>query len=119
MAKVVSAIDGYQLHWLATASMRDELAHTLLLPALKRWKPDVAQMLETFDARVRLLPEPVCPPPQRLWCSDNDDQVFIDLALTQRARWLLSKDRALLKLARKARALGVLVTPPARWAAGG
>jgi predicted nucleic acid-binding protein len=49
-------------------------------------------------------------------CTDPDDQVFIDLALACKARWLLSKDRALLKLARRARALGLSIQPPASWA---
>ena len=48
-------------------------------------------------------------------CSDPDDQKFIELAIAASARWLLTRDRALLKLARRARAFGVDVLTPERW----
>jgi hypothetical protein len=41
--------------------------------------------------------------------------MFIDLALSQGARWLLSRDRALLKLARKAAVSGLLIQTPEAW----
>jgi predicted nucleic acid-binding protein len=50
-----------------------------------------------------------------LRCSDPDDQVFIDLAAEAGARWLLTHDRALLRLARRARALGVQIAQPQSW----
>ena len=50
----------------------------------------------------------------RMRCTDPDDQKFIDLALGHRARWLVTRDRAVLKLARRARTLGLnIVTPEA------
>ena len=52
---------------------------------------------------------------QRLRCTDADDQMFIDLAVSHRARWLLSRDRAVLKLARRAAKQGVLIMPPEAW----
>ena len=60
-----------------------------------------------------------CPSPtrSRLHCSDPDDQCFIDLALAQHARWLITHDRALLRLARRARAFGVEVLTPMLWRA--
>jgi putative PIN family toxin of toxin-antitoxin system len=48
-----------------------------------------------------------------LACSDRDDQKFLDLAYTARADWLVTKDKALLKLARRARRDGVLILAPA------
>jgi predicted nucleic acid-binding protein len=50
----------------------------------------------------------------RLRCRDADDQVFIDLALVHRARWLLTRDKALLALARRARPLGTEILRPWR-----
>lgn len=38
----------------------------------------------------------------RLRCSDPDDQQFLELAIGANAGWLLTRDRALLKLARRA-----------------
>jgi putative PIN family toxin of toxin-antitoxin system len=45
-----------------------------------------------------------------LLCRDPDDQMFLDLALDLPATVLLSKDRALLRLASKARSHNLLIT---------
>jgi len=95
--------------------MRDELAHMLVHGSLVRWQPDCEQLLSIFDS---LAVECPSPSPSRLHCTDADDQCFIDLALAQRARWLITHDRALLRLARRARALGVEILTPAQWCAG-
>jgi putative PIN family toxin of toxin-antitoxin system len=51
-------------------------------------------------------------------CSDRSDQMFLDLAFTARADWLVTKDKALLRLARRARREGLLIiAPPAASAA--
>lgn len=50
--------------------------------------------------------------PSSLVCSDLLDQKFLDLAATTRADWLVSKDKALLKLARRARAQGLFILRP-------
>jgi len=52
-----------------------------------------------------------------LACTDPDDQVFIDFALQHRCTWLVSRDRALLRLARRAAAWGVEVLTPQAWMA--
>jgi predicted nucleic acid-binding protein len=51
----------------------------------------------------------------RLRCTDPDDQKFIDAAIVS-AQWLISRDRAVLKLARRAAALGLRIVTPERWA---
>ena len=50
--------------------------------------------------------------PCSLLCSDRADQKFLDLAISVAAHALISKDRALLKLARKAKGLNLAVVPP-------
>jgi hypothetical protein len=59
------------------------------------------------------------PPPDatgRLRCTDPDDQKFIDAAVAWGARWLVSRDRAVLKLRRRAaEAHGLLIVPPRAW----
>ena len=50
-----------------------------------------------------------------LRCADPDDQPFIDLALAAGANWLLTRDKALLALARPSLARGLVVTTPRRW----
>ena len=51
-------------------------------------------------------------------CSDPDDQKFLTLARATGARWLLSRDRALLELSRRLqRSDGCTVATPEAWAA--
>lgn len=103
--------------WHATPAMRAELAD--VLPRL-RWRDnliDCEHVLTFFDRQVRMIDSPVGPPPQAALrtCRDPDDQKFLDLACHQQARWLFSRDRALLEMARAARPLGVEVLSPAQW----
>jgi putative PIN family toxin of toxin-antitoxin system len=106
-----------QLHWHATASMRSELASVLPRRQMQRWAPDCEHILSVFDLLANLCPQPPCAagPTAKLRCRDPDDQKFIDLAVAVGARWLLSKDRALLALARPASVQGVQVLTPAQW----
>jgi predicted nucleic acid-binding protein len=109
---LLRALDQGLLHGVATAQMRTELEHVLGRGLGERWPADAATVLARWDRHVRLLPEP---PPSRLNCSDTDDQKFIDLAVAHRVPWLLTRDRALLRLARRARLLGVEIVVPERW----
>ena len=56
------------------------------------------------------------PPPLTLpRCSDPDDQKFVVLATQVGARWLVTRDRALLKLRRPMGRMGVEVVTPEGW----
>ena len=113
---VAAAIVSGAARWVATRPMRDELAHVLARGHLDAWAPDLDALWAHWDRHCRELPTPApADPPGRLRCSDPDDQKFIDLALACKARWLLSRDRAVLKLARRLREYGVDVQPPDRW----
>lgn len=105
-----------KLQWIATPAMRCELIDVLarglrgphgmatwdaLEPHWKRW--------------VSERDEPVAQPAYFPRCTDKDDQIFVDLALSQGARWLISRDRAVLKLARRCRLLGLSVLTPEQW----
>lgn len=49
-------------------------------------------------------------------CADPDDQKFLELALASDAQWLLSKDKAVLQLARRtARAGWFQILVPSAW----
>jgi predicted nucleic acid-binding protein len=102
--------------WLATAAMRDELAQVLARPWPDRWATPASEVLAFFDQHTTLLAAPLLAVHQLLRCSDPDDQKFIDLALALRPALLISRDRALLKLAGRAALRGVQVLPPERWA---
>jgi putative PIN family toxin of toxin-antitoxin system len=114
VAALVAAVEGGQLRWLACPAMRRELTRTLGYRSLAQWQPDSERVLSTFDAMADLRPEPpVAALPLR--CSDPDDQVFLDLALATGARWLVSHDKALLRLARRVRPLGLRIVTPKGW----
>jgi len=115
MTAVAVAISGGHVRWLACASMRLELEHMLKHPSLARWQHDPAVALQIFDSCAVHMPEPQLGADVRLRCTDPDDQVFIDLAIATPAHWLLTHDHALLKLAKRARRLGVQVLRPADW----
>ncbi len=86
------------------------------------WLDVVARPLFRLDARARAdaasrydrwarrcPPAPGC----ALACRDPDDQKFLDLAVAERAGWLLTRDKALLALARRAaREHALAIVPP-------
>lgn len=100
-----------RIRWLACPRMRLEFERQLGRTALARWSPDAAAALAGFDTHAQPLPDPP-PAPPALRCRDGDDQVFIDLALAHGARWLLTRDRDLLALTRRARRLGLEILKP-------
>ena len=104
--------------WIATRAMRDELAHVIVRPALARWSIDADRLWDVWDARAtEHEPPALLGVHERLTCTDPDDQKFIDLAVARRADTLLTRDRAVLKLASRARRLGVLIATPEAWLA--
>jgi putative PIN family toxin of toxin-antitoxin system len=108
---LAQALGAGELHWLATAAMREELARVLRYPKLAdrvACRPGGdAQVLADFDRQARLV-EPA--PKSALTCSDPDDQKFIDLAVAHRCT-LLSKDREVLRLRKRLARLDVTATP--------
>ena len=104
--------------WIASAAMRDELAHVLARGVVDAWRPQHDAVWAAWDRHARVVdPVPTAGAATRLRCTDPDDQKFVDLALAERARWLISRDRAVLKLARRTRPLGLEVLTPEAWAA--
>jgi predicted nucleic acid-binding protein len=117
-APFVQALLAGRLRWLATSAMREELAHVLARGVAAAWNPDHGAVWAAWNEHAMEVP-PIAPGGalSRLRCTDADDQKFIDLALGHPARWLLSRDRAVLKLARRSRAHGLDIVTPERWAA--
>lgn len=105
-----------QFAWHTTASMRAELLSVLPRPQFLAWKPNCEYILSAFDRWGIVLPVDVpAPGAAAPRCRDADDQKFIDLAYARNARWLFSHDRALLDLAKPARARGLEILTPAHW----
>ena len=116
-ATLGAAIAAGEVRWIATTAMRDELAHVLGRGHLDPWHPDPAVVWGAWDRHCESVTTPtaLAAAAGRLRCSDPDDQKFIDLAVRAPARWLLSRDRAVLKLSRQLLAIGVQVTVPQHW----
>lgn len=108
-ASLRAALQSGDLQWIATLPMREELVRVLaypqIVPRLAYYQRSSRQVLDAFDARVRTCE---IAPKAFVTCKDPDDQKFIDLAVTHRAR-LLSKDRAVLSMKKRLAALGVAV----------
>ncbi|MBN3788618.1 putative toxin-antitoxin system toxin component, PIN family [Burkholderia sp. Ac-20353] len=95
---------------------RTELEHVLDYPQFQARAVDKAAALATVARLTRdVEPPPVdadAPPLPK--CKDRDDQKFLELARAVQADWLVSKDRALLKLAKRtARDFGFRIAQPA------
>jgi predicted nucleic acid-binding protein len=113
---VAQAILQHHVGWLSCPQMRSELLHMLAHRSLAHCAPDTTRARALLDAHARLLTDPVATAqPPRPVCTDADDQIFVDLALEHRARWLLTRDKALLKLARKLATRGLQVMEPGQW----
>jgi putative PIN family toxin of toxin-antitoxin system len=99
------------LYWFATSPMRGELQRVLGYPqivkSLVHHGIQADAVLCQFDALARVVD---AAPKACVTCKDPDDQKFIDLAVARQA-WLLSKDRAVLCMAKRLLGLGVVVVP--------
>jgi putative PIN family toxin of toxin-antitoxin system len=95
---------------LRSAATDAELADVLARPGLFDVPPArQAELLAAWQASARVVGS-VRPAPCR--CRDPDDQKFLDLAVTAGARWLVTRDKALLKLHRKLKATGLAIATP-------
>lgn len=116
MQALAQAIGAGDCRWIVTPALRAELEHVLARGLHSRPQADTGPLWDTWQ-RLACVVEPPAegPPPSGLRCTDSDDQKFLAVALAHGARWLVSRDRALLKLRRRARARGLLIVTPAQW----
>lgn len=112
-----NAIHAGRVRWIVNAAVRDELDHVLARGVVDRWQPDLPRLWHTWERYATTVEHPSAndSAQRRPQCTDTDDQKFIDLALSTDARWLITRDRALLKLARQARALDLAIVTPERF----
>jgi putative PIN family toxin of toxin-antitoxin system len=104
-----AAVESGQVNALRSGDSVDELTQVIM-----REKFELAT-----DARFGVLRDwdRLATPVERVFaapfaCSDRDDQKFLDLAYSARADWLVTRDKALLKLARRARRDGLKILLP-------
>ena len=105
-----AGLEDGSLKWIATPDMRIELARVLgykqIVPRLAFYGLGADDVLAAFDRHVQAVD---AAPKAPVTCADPDDQKFIDLAVAHQCA-LLSKDRAVLDMRKRLRALGVVAT---------
>ena len=106
---LLAGLEAKQLNWIATPDMRIELERVLtypkITPRMAFYQVTAADVLAKFDQLATLLETA----PKAKWiCKDPDDQRFIDLAVQHQAT-LLSKDQAILCMAKRLLAAGAVV----------
>ena len=105
-----SALESSTCQWVASQPMRDELERVLtypqIVPRLVFYRLNAADVLAQFDKFAQTVP---IAPKASVTCKDADDQKFIDLAVAHKSQ-LLSKDAAVLCMAKRLLALGVEVS---------
>jgi putative PIN family toxin of toxin-antitoxin system len=102
---------------LTNAECREEWLRVLQYPQLRLDDAARVRLTEEFDALVQShAPAPSVPAARLPRCADPDDQKFLQLALDCGARWLVSRDHALLALAKRTRRDGLFeIVPPEGW----
>lgn len=106
-------IEAGRLQVLATEPMLEEFARVIARPRFGLLPEQHIALCQLQRQRVQLeKPAPDC----RLPCTDRADQMFIDLAVAAQVDWLMSRDKALLRLRKIAgRRHGVRVDSPENW----
>jgi len=113
---IAAALESGALAALIDTRCLAELAYVLDYPQFAHRQVDKAAALAVV-ARLTRMVEPDAPaegtrPLPK--CKDRDDQKFLELAHAAQADWLVSKDRAVLKLAKRiARDFGFQIAQPA------
>ena len=112
-----SALAGQDWEWIFTSNMKAEFDFVAAKGFGERWPVDVGTLAATWARHGRMVDSPApLGAADRLHCTDPDDQKFIDLAIAARAHTLVTRDKALLKLARKALARhGLRICRPEAW----
>jgi putative PIN family toxin of toxin-antitoxin system len=114
-AGLLSAIESGAVEAITRADCRDEyniVLHYAHLPLDESTRPQAAAR---FDALIKV----VAPPESGVRlpvCTDKDDQKFLELARDAQAHTLITKDKALLKLAKRLAREGMFrVITPEKW----
>ncbi len=114
-APLMAALESGAVEAVTRADCRDEylvVLHYKHLPLDEASRPVSAAR---FDALIKVV-EPGAQPVRLPVCTDRDDQKFLEIARDAGAQILITKDKALLKLARKTAQAGMFrIMVPEAW----
>ena len=118
-AALLAAAQAGEIELVTREDCRAEWLAVLAYPQLKLDERQRAQATAMFDRHVHGVPYAVYAGVALPRCRDRDDQKFLELARQAGAVALLTRDDALLRLARRTRREGLFaVLPPALWREG-
>lgn len=110
VAPLRAALARGQLQPVRSLATDAELHEVLARPALFTVPTErQAALLQAWEAQALVVPDPA---PVAIHCRDPLDQKFVELAVGSGAGWLVTRDKALLKLRRKLGRLGCTVVTP-------
>lgn len=116
-ASLLEALENGAVEAVSRADCRAEWLHVLDYPHLPLDENSRELAKARFDALIVLSNEPATGAPLPT-CSDADDQKFLELARDSLASTLITKDKALLKLARRVTKAGMFrIQTPQDWVA--
>ncbi|HET6804395.1 MAG TPA: putative toxin-antitoxin system toxin component, PIN family [Frateuria sp.] len=114
-ADLAAALFAGEVEAVTSADCHDEWLAVLEYPRVALDASVRGPAMRDFDARVRVLPATAAAIALPR-CADPDDQKFVVLAAAAGARWLLSRDNALLRLGRRTlRDAGFAILTPEQW----
>lgn len=114
-AELLSAMESGAVEAITRADCRDEYLVVLHYPHLPLDDDTRPACAARFDALIKVVAPPVSGTRLPV-CSDRDDQKFLELARDAGAHTLITKDKALLKLARKLAKAGMFqIVQPDSW----
>ena len=116
-ALLLAALKDGSIEAVTRDDCRNEWLSVLDYPHLPLDENSKAQAMAEFDALIACIAPQAQAVPLPI-CTDRDDQKFLELARDANAAWLVTKDKALLKLARKNARSGLFrIIRPEAWAA--
>jgi predicted nucleic acid-binding protein len=104
---ILTGLQNGRLKAVTNQGCRNEWLAVLQYKHLPVTDANRAGMIDAFDRLISWSDHPLSPNIKLPLCNDPDDQQFMELARDSGATHLLTKDKALLKCAKKIRRLGL------------
>ncbi|MBC3810770.1 MULTISPECIES: putative toxin-antitoxin system toxin component, PIN family [Undibacterium] len=104
---ILHGLKNGQLKAITRTDCREEWLAVLKYPHLPVTQDKLPNICQQFDLLIECVAPPLNADIRLPICSDKDDQKFLEIARDSSATTLITKDKALLKLARKIRKAGL------------
>lgn len=113
---LLDALKNGSFHAITRTDCREEWIRVLNYPNLPLNDQSRQQCILEFDQFITCIDQIRNESPHLPTCTDQDDQKFLELAYAAKAQFLISKDKALIKLAKKTAKAGLFqIIKPSEW----